>query len=81
MLMYEIWYDYVKQKYDEKAKLDCMDTDSFTVYIETDNYYKDITEDVGTRSDTSNYELDRLLPKGKKKKKTGLMKDKLHGKS
>ena len=31
--MYEFWYDYVKLKYGEKAKLCCMDTHSFTVYI------------------------------------------------
>ena len=44
-----------------------MDTDSFIVYIKTDDIYKDITEDVETRFDISNYELDRPLPKGKKK--------------
>ena len=32
-----------------------MDTDSFIVYIKTDDIYKDITEDVQTRFDTSNY--------------------------
>ena len=39
--------------------------------------YKDIAEDVETRFDISNYELDRPLPKGKNKKVIGLMKDKL----
>ena len=38
-----------------------MDTDSFIVYIKTDDIYKDIAEDVETRSDTSNYELDHYL--------------------
>ena len=33
---------------------------AYIVYI-TDDIYKDITEDVETRFDTSNYELDRLL--------------------
>ena len=28
ILMYEFWYDYVKRKYDEKAKLCYMDTGS-----------------------------------------------------
>ena len=54
-----------------------MDTDSFIVYIKTDDICKDIAEDVGTRFDTLNYELDRPLPKGKNKKVTGLMKDEL----
>ena len=35
----------------------------------TDDIYKDITEDVEIRFDTSNYDLDRPLPKGKRKKK------------
>ena len=51
ILMHEFWYDYVKPKYGEKSKLCCMDTDSFIIYIKTDNIYKDIREDVETRSD------------------------------
>ena len=43
-------------------------TYSFIVYIRTDDICKDIAEDVKTRSDTSNYELDRPLRKGKNKK-------------
>ena len=50
-----------------------------TEYIKTDDIYKDIAEDVETRFDTSNYELDRPLPKGKNKKVIGLMKDELGG--
>ena len=57
-----------------------IDTDSFIVYIKTDDIYKDIAEDVETRLDTSNYELDRPLPKGKNRKVTGLMKDEFRGK-
>ena len=45
-----------------------MDTDSFIVYIKTDNIYKDVWGDVEGRFDTSNYELDRPLPKGKEQK-------------
>ena len=80
ILMYDFWYDYVKRKYGEKAKSCYMDRNSFIVYIKTDDFYKDIAEDVETRFDTSNYELDRLLPKGKNKKVIGLMKDELGGK-
>ena len=78
--MYEFWYYYVKPAYGEKAKLCCMDTDSFTVYIKTDDIYKDIAEDVETRFDTPNYELDRPWAKGKNKKVIGLMKVELGGK-
>ena len=42
--------------------------------------YIDIAEDVETRFDTSDYELERPLPKGKNKKFIGLMKDELGGK-
>ena len=53
-IIYNFWYDYVKPKYGEKAKLCYMDTDSFIVYIKTDDIYKDTAEDVKTRFDTSN---------------------------
>ena len=43
------------QKYGEKARFCDMDTDSFIVYIKTDDIYKDFAEDVKTRFDTSNY--------------------------
>ena len=65
ILRYEFWYDYVKPKGGEQAKLCYMDTDSFIVYIKTDDIYKDIAEDVKARFDTSDYELGRPLPKGK----------------
>ena len=55
----------------------CLDTDSFIVYIKTDDICKDIAEDVETRFDTSNYELDKPLSKGKTRKVIGLMKDNL----
>ena len=42
ILMYEFLYDYVKPKYGEKAKLCYIDTDSFIVYIKTDDICRDI---------------------------------------
>ena len=83
--MYHVGYDYVKPKYGEKAKLCYIDTDSFIVYIKSDDIYKDIARDAETRSDTSNYELkcnsiERSLPKGKNKKVIRLMKNELDGK-
>ena len=44
-------------------------------------FKKIIAEDVEAGFDTSNYELDRPLPKRKKKKEIGLMKDDISGKS
>ena len=64
----------------EKAKLCYVDTDSFTVNVKTEDFYKDIAEDVETRFDTSNYEVNTPLPIGKNKKVIGLMKDELGGK-
>ena len=53
ILMYVFCYDYVKPKYDEKAKLLCyIHTDSFILYVKTDDNYKDIKEYVETRFDT-----------------------------
>ena len=43
-----------------------MYTDSFLVHVKTEDIYKDIAEDVETRFDTSNFEIDRPLPNGKK---------------
>ena len=57
-----------------------MDIDSIIVYKRTGDIFKDIAEDVKTRFDTSNYKLDRPLPKEKNKKVIGLMTDELVGK-
>ena len=57
-------------KYGEKVNSSFIDTDSFIIYIKTDDTYKNIADNVETRFDTSNYEsernsIDRPLPKGK----------------
>ena len=57
-----------------------MDTDSLVYDIKTEDFFKDIAEDVETRFDTSGYKPDRLLPIRKNKKVIGLMKDELGGK-
>ena len=80
VLMYEFWYDYIKPKYNDKIKLCYMDTDSFVMNIKTEDFYKDISNDIEKRFDTSNYEVNRPLPIGKNKKVIGLMKDELGGK-
>ena len=57
-----------------------MDTDSFIMHVKTDDFYKDIVNDVEKKYDTSNYTRGRPLPIGKNKKVIGLMKDELGGK-
>ena len=80
MVMYEFWYEYVKTKYREKAKLCYMDKGSFIVFIKTEDIYSDIAEDVEIKFDSLNYELDRPFFKGKNKKVIRFIKDKLGGK-
>ena len=79
IIMYEFWYDYMKKKYGDMVKLCYMDTDSLIMKIKTKDFYKDIAQDVEERFDTSNYDVDRPLPKGKNEKVIGLMKDELGG--
>ena len=54
-----------------------MDTDSVIMNIKTEDFYKDIANDVEKRFGTSNYEVNRPLPTRKNKKVIGLMKDEL----
>ena len=76
----EISKTLMKPKYANNVKLCYMDTDSFIMNIKTNDFYKDISNDVENRFDTSNYEVKRPLPTGKNKKVIGLMKDELGGK-
>ena len=82
-LMYEFWYDYIKPKCNENTKLYYMDTDSFIIYIFTEDFYKNIAMDVKRRFDTSGYDKNdrRPLPIGVNKKMIGMFKDELNGKT
>ena len=81
-LMYEFWYDCIRPKYKDKARLCYMDTDSFIIQIKTKNFYKDIADDAEKWIDTSNYDKNdkRLLPVGINKKVLSMFKDELAGK-
>ena len=46
ILMYEFWYGYIKLKDQNNAKLCYMDTESFIIYIKTEDVYEDIADDV-----------------------------------
>ena len=78
-IIYEFWYDYMKRKYGDMIKLCYTDTDSLVMAIKTKDFYKDIAQDVQERFDTSNYSVDRPLPKGKNKKVIVFMRDELGG--
>ena len=81
-LMYEFWYDYIKPKYANNIALCYMDTDSFIMKIKTDDFYKDISNDVEKWFDKGNFDANdnRPLPIGKIKKVIGKFKDELGSK-
>ena len=80
--MYEFWYEYVKSKYNDKAKLCYMDTDCFVITIFTEDFFEDIKNDVKRWFDTSNYDENdkRPLPMGMNKKVIRMFQDELGGK-
>ena len=53
ILMYEFLYDCMKSKYGNDVILCYMDTDSFVMNIKTEDFYKDVANDVEKRFDTS----------------------------
>ena len=79
-LMYEFWFDYIKPKYNDKAKLCYTDTDSFVINIE--DFFEDISNDVERWFDTSNYDKNDKQPlqTGINKKVIGMFQDELGGK-
>ena len=81
-LMFEFWCDYLEPKYNDKVKLCYMDTDSFVLNIFTEDFFKDINNDVERWFDTSNYDQNdkRTLQIGVNKKVIGMFKDGLGGK-
>ena len=81
-LMYEFWYDYIKPKYGDRAKVCYTDTDSFVIYIITGDFFEDIPNDVERWFDTSSSDgIDKIpLPIGMNKRVPGLFKDELGGK-
>ena len=61
-LLYEFWYDYIKPKYGERAILFYTDTDSFVIYIITEDFFEDISNDVEIWYDTPNYDENDKRP-------------------
>ena len=80
-LMYDFHYNYIKKKYEDKAKLLITDTDSLMYEIQTEDFYEDIIRDLKDRSDTSGYPFDHPsgIPSGFNKKVLGMFKDEVNG--
>ncbi|CAB3996294.1 Hypothetical predicted protein, partial [Paramuricea clavata] len=74
--MYDFHYNYIKPKYGDDARLLFTDTDSLCYEIKTEDFFKDISEDVYERFDTSNLGKDHPsgIPTGVNKKVIGMMK-------
>ncbi|XP_065652804.1 uncharacterized protein LOC136080122 [Hydra vulgaris] len=56
-LMYEFHYDYINKKYADRAKLLFTGTDSLADEIKTEDFYADISKDVESKFDTSEFDL------------------------
>ena len=54
-LMFDFHYDYTQEKYNCAAELLFTDTDSLLYLINTGDFYKDISRDIKTKFDTSDY--------------------------
>ena len=82
-LMYDFHYNYIKNKFNEKATLLFTDTDSLAYEIETEAFYKDISGDVREFFDTSNFPKGHSsgIEVGCNKKVVGMFKDEAGGKS
>ena len=77
-LMYDFHYNYIKQKYNNKAKLLFTDTDSLTCKIEANDVYKDFWND-RNKFDNSDYPENSPYFNKSNKKVIGNFKDEASG--
>ena len=81
--MFNFHYNYIKKKYKNNAELLFTDTDSLLYLIHTDDFYKDISNDIKEKFDTSDYPPDHPsgILTGVNKKVIGMFKDEVAGKN
>ena len=81
-LMFDFHFKYIKEKYHKKAELLFTDTDSLMYEIKTDDFYKDISPDILSKFDTSDYPTNHKsgILTGVNKKVIGMFKDEVSGK-
>ena len=77
-LMYEFNYNYIKPKYEDKAKVCYTDTDSLVYHIQTEDVYEDMKKDID-EYDFSDYPENHSLHNTSNKKVIGKMKDEIAG--
>ena len=67
-LMFKFWYDYLKPKYKDKAKLCYMGADSFVINSPIEDFFEDISNNVERWFDTSDYDENdkKSIPIGEK---------------
>ena len=82
ILMFDFHYNYIKNKYGDKAELLFTDTDSLMYLIQTDDFYHDINKYVKKKFDTSDYPENHPsgIKTGVNKKVIGKFKDEAAGK-
>jgi hypothetical protein len=78
LLMYQFHYEYIVEKFGNRAKLLFTDTDSLCYAFQTDDIYRDIAPD-SDRFDFSDYPKNHFLYSEINKKVIGKMKDETNG--
>ena len=56
ILMFKLHYNYIRKMYSDRAKLLMTDTDSLIYEIKTDDFYKDIANDIKSKFDTREFD-------------------------
>ena len=81
-LMFDFHYNYIKEKYENKAELLYTDTDSVMYLIQTEDFYQDINKDIKRKFDTSKYPEKHPsgIKTGINKNVIGKFKDEVNGK-
>ena len=81
-LMFDFHYNYIGEKFKNKAELLFTDTDSLMYLIQTEDFYKDINKDIRRKFDTSDYPENHPsgIKTGINKKVMGKFKDEASGK-
>ena len=81
-LMFNFHYNYIQKKYKHRAELLFTGTDSLMYQIYTDDFYQDISHDIETKFDTSDYPSNHPsgILTGVNKKVIGMFKDEVAGK-